>query len=149
MIVGHNNIIVLAQSDVVTVYMCPGDMLNLTCGTNQALNFLRWNVSAPALGISRESQLLFVEISSINVIKISSVTFNISLLNGTMNYPLRSEVFAENVTADLNGTIITCLEILIPNGVPITRVVSATRIHIIGNQALHSKLSQYKSKIEG
>jgi hypothetical protein len=118
--------------------MCPGDMLNLTCGTNQTLNFLRWNVSAPAIGISRESQSLFVEISSINIIKISSVTFNISLLNGTMNYPLRSEIFAENVMADLNGTTITCLEI-IPNGVTIIRAVSATRIQIIGNETLHSK----------
>jgi hypothetical protein len=77
---------------------------------------LRWNVSAPAVGISRESQSLFVEISSINVIIISSVTFNISLLNGTMNFPLRSEIFAENVTADLNGATITCLE-QNPNGV--------------------------------
>ena len=73
--------------------MCPGDILNLMCGTNQI--FLRWNVSAPAVGISKESQSLFVEASSICAIKISSVTFNISILNGTANFPLRSEIFAE------------------------------------------------------
>ena len=123
--------------------MCPGDVLNLMCGTNQT--FLRWNISAPAVGISGESQSLFNGISFIGVIKISSctVTFNVSVLSGTVNFPLRSEILAENVTADLNGTTITCLEI-IPDQGPgeITRNVSTTRIHIIGNEALHSKLNQ-------
>ena len=122
--------------------MCPGDILNLMCDTNQT--YLRWNISAPAIGISKESQSLFVEASSIRAIRISSVIFNISVLSGTVNFPLRSEILAENVTADLNGTTITCLEIIPDQDRPgeITRNVSTTMIHIIGNEALHSKLNQ-------
>ena len=94
---------------------------------------MKWKVSPPD-GPPVESQSLFFGGTAAAAVEMFN-KFTITILNGTT---LRSAISFENVTADLNGTTISCLELI---GNEMTNTIASTRIQVTGHEAYHSKLS--------
>ena len=129
--------IYLAQESHKVAHVCPGDQLNLTCNTSG--NYLTWDISVP--GFQSQSHTLLNGSSQTNnmhmlTVPMSTFMFNISTIhNGTATLPLSSVILSENVPTDLNGTTITCSEIINKT----TTIITTTVIHITGNEVIQSK----------
>ena len=108
------------------------------CSTNES--YLQWNVTVP--GFQSEPRTWFHGATAVQQIEINSIKLNISIGNAAINSSLSSVIISENVTANLNGTTIACSEIHTVNRMTTMTVIATTMIHIIGNEANHSKLSQ-------
>ena len=114
---------VLALTSLAEVtYLCPGGLLNLTCSTNETA--LRWNVTDPLDHFSdTRSVTVFDSFEQVRSIKIRSSTFNVTRTHpGDNSTRLVSVMTSENVSSDINGTIIRCagyvtkVHIIAPDG---------------------------------
>ena len=96
----------LSPSGLVPV--CPGEDLVFVCSTDRS--FIEWNVTL-ILGsgkrISR-ARLITSSISQVSPLVVQMKTVNITV-HGSL--PLTSTLTAANVTADLNGTQVSCIAI--------------------------------------
>ena len=113
--------------------VCPGGLLNLTCDANGT--YLIWNISVPGF---RSESLIFLRGSAQTTemqLQVNMIRFNVFNRNRNISLPLSSVMVSDNVPVDLNGTIITCSEVV--NGTTI--IISTTTVHIIGNEASQSK----------
>ena len=126
---------VLAPSEV--AFACPGGLLSLTCSTNET--YIEWAVDVP--GYPKQIRSFDTFGSTLRQFEqaiIGSTMFNFSKeINISMNLSLISMILVENMIVALNGTTIDCTEITKESEVGSTLT---TNIHIIGNEADHSKL---------
>ena len=131
----------LAVIDLVpaeVVHVCPGGQLNLTCKTNES--YMEWNVTLSQYqrlsrhilsrsGISQSIVQIWIDESNI---------FNISgVIDESLALPLVSVMFSDNVTASINGTLISCTEVynLNLNSDIWIKNTLTTRLHIIERRA--------------
>ena len=117
----------LSLSPPEVTYLCPGGLLKLTCSTNETT--LRWNITVPLDHYSdTRSVTVFDSFEQVRSIRIRSSTLNIKRTHpGDNSTRLVSVMTSENVSSDINGTIVICDE------------GSITEVHII---APESKLCQ-------
>ena len=123
----------MVQEPSEVAYVCLGGVLNLTCSTNET--FLEWNIAGVIRNVDKLGGNQTLEFDPI---KVNSDTFNLTReIIETMNLSLVSVISSKNVTVALNGTTISCSEI----SANIMRLTTlTTNIHIIGNEANHSKM---------
>ena len=99
----------LEQSGI--LHACHGGAMMVTCKTSAEV--LRWNINIPLSQTQRmfERQLTYIGTIQMEApIITASTTLNVSRsLNNSSSFPLISVVSTDNATADLNGTIMTCL----------------------------------------
>ena len=81
------------------LYVCSGGALRVNCSTNTDL--LEWNVTTP----SNQRQIIKSFQRGMALMTAQIYVLNFSL---TTSSPLTSTLSADNVTADVNGTLITC-----------------------------------------
>ena len=108
--------IVLADSELVlspsgTATVCPEATLEITCSTDR--HFLNWTVTIP-ISVSESGQAvtrnrLISSSQSVSPLIINMRIFNISIVS-TMDQFI-SVLSVDNVTDDLNGTIVECKDI--------------------------------------
>ena len=94
------------------LYVCRGGALAVTCSTNA--DVLRWNITVPLL--QNQNQRMFERrLSRIGTVHIvapivtATAIINVSRsLNNDSYLPLISTISTDNITADLNGTMMIC-----------------------------------------
>ena len=102
-----------ARAVWITVYVCHGGTLNITCTTTAELDTLQWTAFSPQYpttfirglskrGTAQPAQPLLTNLTTLYISR---------SLNETLSLPLMSTIFTDNATADLNGTIVTCLAV--------------------------------------
>ena len=81
------------------LYVCSGGALRVNCSTKTDL--LEWNVTIP----SNQRQIIrsFQRGNALTTVQNFMLNFSV-----TTSSPLISTLSADNVTADVNGTLITC-----------------------------------------
>ena len=89
-------------------HLCPGGLLNMTCSTNETT--LRWNVTDPFdQRTETRSVTVFDSFEQVLTITIRSSTLNITRTRpGDNSTRLVSVMTSDNVSSDINGTIIRC-----------------------------------------
>ena len=94
------------------LYVCYGGALAVTCSTSA--DILRWNITVPLL--QNQNQRMFERrLSRIGTVRMVApivtaiATINVSRsLNNDSYLPLISTISTDNITADLNGTMLIC-----------------------------------------
>ena len=81
--------------------------MRIKCNTSTAATLLEWSVTIPD-PTSIEAKTSSFERAGNQTAK--SIFVNSTILNISRSFPLVSEIFTDNVTADLNGVLITCTE---------------------------------------
>ena len=106
--INYMQVAILALSPSEVTYLCPGGLLNLTCSTNETT--LRWNVTDPFDYRSEtRSVTTFDSFEQVLTIRIRSSTLNITRTQPVdSSTRLVSVMTSENVSSDINGTIIRC-----------------------------------------
>ena len=98
------------------VSVCPRGQVLLTC-ERMSGSFLHWDVSTPRMDTTRErivsSQGVFLQPE----FKIGFTEFNITLISAN---PLVSQLLINNVTTEINGSVIYCSEDGNENNAPMT-----------------------------
>ena len=107
-LINYTQVTILALLPPEVTYLCPGGLLNLTCSTNETT--LRWNVTDPFDHRSEtRSVTVFDSFEQVLMIRIRSSTLNITRSRpGDNSSRLVSMMTSENVSSDINGTIIRC-----------------------------------------
>ena len=102
----------LEQSGV--LYVCHGGAMSVMCSTNASL--LQWNITLLHNDPLLNQRIFTRDLSYVGTavmakpISLALTTLNVSRsLNNNSTLPLVSMISTDNATADLNGTIITCL----------------------------------------
>ena len=78
--------------------------MRIRCNTSAAA-LLGWRVAIP--GFPQERRLFELEDNRVTT---TPIVVNSAILNISRSFPLVIEIFTDNVTADLNGAVITCEE---------------------------------------
>ena len=86
--------------------MCPGDQLNLTCLATPNETYIEWLLDVPSRMVP---QLWFIS-SDGNTISVTPLTVGQTLFQflRTSTSPLTSLMVIDNVSSDVNGTIVEC-----------------------------------------
>ena len=124
--------------------LCPGvQHMTLMCSTNHI--YLEWNVLTirpPSLRIHETRSIPYLDQNIVvSPILINSVNFTFSRVSSPGELPLMSTMIINNVTSNLEGTVIRCTGL---NSSSVSSVVLMTRIHIydinIGRSLIDSDL---------
>ena len=100
--------LILSPSEVASV--CPGGRLIITCSTNTS--FIRWNVTILHSGITHTRSRLVSRIyQSITPLLVNMNSFNVARNSSYGSLPLTSILSIANVSADVNGTKVSCTEL--------------------------------------
>ena len=126
--------------------ICPGvQHMTLMCSTNHI--YLEWNVSTirqPSLRIHETRSIPYLDQNiAVSPILINSVSFTFSRVSSPGELPLMSTMIINNVTSNLEGTVISCTGL---NSSSVSSVVLMTAIHIYdinGRSCLSSHGIQY------
>ena len=89
-----------------TVPVCPGEQLTLTCNTSTGLQ--RWTIVDPTY-----TRLISVPTAhgDIPSLRVQSFTFNFAVISPLHALPLISTLTVDGVTENLNTSTISCLEL--------------------------------------
>ena len=93
-----------------TVPICPGEQLMLTCNTSTGLQ--RWTIVDPNTGVP-DTRLISVPTThgAIPSLRVQSFTFNFAVISPLHTMPLISTLTVDGVTDYLNTFSISCLEL--------------------------------------
>ena len=104
--------------------------MRIRCNTSAAV-LLEWNVTIPGSNPLEAETRSFQTAS--NRVTTTPIVVNSAILNISRSFPLVSEIFTENATADLNGILITCTEYVSLIDTDIDGTSASTRINMIRN----------------
>ena len=112
------------------LYVCLGGRIRIRCNTSAAV-LLEWNVTIPGSNPLEAETRSFQTAS--NRVTTTPIVVNSAILNISRSFPLVSEIFTENATADLNGILITCTEYVSLIDTDIDGTSASTRMNMIRN----------------
>jgi hypothetical protein len=110
------------------LYVCLGREMRIRCNTSSAV-LLEWSVTVPGSS-SLEAETRSFERESSRVTA-TPIIVNTAILIISRSFPLVSEIYTDNATADLNGVLITCTEYASLIGTDSTS--ASIQIILIGN----------------
>ena len=102
-------------------YVCPGGILNLTCGVPENKTSVRWNVTFSQYPERIETRSVTIYDVQPHEIEVGpySIYLSIPQASNSSSQPV-SMLISENVTVDLNETVISC------------NLEEMTTVHVIG-----------------
>ena len=119
-----SRVIPLTESHNVASEVCPGRELNLLCQTNSS--YLNWHLAVPYMFNTPYMRFLSstLSLNSLRPINVSGHIFNITRTSIEGSLPLESTLSVANVTTDIEGTRIDCLN----NGSNLSTIIHVIRV---------------------
>ena len=112
-----------------SVNACAGQQLTLTCITSNA--FIEWSIT-PSHGRTTLNRLIpFSGVHGFNPVYVNSASLHFYRQSGSGVLPLIALLRSENVTIDLNMTMVNCTELAVDGSVSNSDSTLTTVIHIV------------------